>query len=130
MKELRIGGFHEIALDDLEGKRVSLNLLTGEKATVLFFLSSDCPLCENYSVTINKLRKKYEAKDVTFIGLFSGKYVVGKKVERYLSEFNPAVTVLLDKEYKMMNLLEAQVTPEVFAFDQKYHLQHKCIVAL
>ena len=114
--------FARIELKNLDGETGSLGAKAGEKATIIFFLSADCPLCENYSVTINELHKEYSAEEVVFMGIFAGKYVVEQDVRKYLQEFKPAVEVFLDPQYKKTKKLGATITPEVFAFDAEGEL--------
>jgi len=39
-------------------------------ASVFIFMLPDCPACENYSLTLNTLAKKYKAAGIMFYGVF------------------------------------------------------------
>ena len=39
-------------------------------ASVFVFLLPDCPACENYTGTLNKLSERYKSKGIQFFGVF------------------------------------------------------------
>jgi hypothetical protein len=49
----------KVLLTNLDGKAVQLNFKE-TKATVIFFLSPECPLCESYSLNIRKILDQYQ----------------------------------------------------------------------
>ena len=104
----------ELSFASLDDREISLGELKSTQIAAFFFLSPECPLCENYSLTINQLRKKYPEKDVAFYGIFPGKFFSKEEIQAYITKFQVKVTVLLDPEYQLRDLFEATVTPEVF----------------
>lgn len=87
------------------------------QAHVYVFLSPECPLCENYSLTISQLRKQFPERQVRFFGVFSGTYYSRETIGTYLSTYKPAVEPLLDPDYAVKAHFRAKVTPEVFVVD-------------
>ena len=106
--------WEEMEFSTLEGTTVALNSLPGESTAAFYFLSPECPLCENYSLTINQLREKYPNEEIVFYGVFPGKFFSEEEIQAYMDKFKVQVTVLLDPEYKLRDLFKATVTPEVF----------------
>src|SRR5689334_5297764 len=45
------GKLFSLKMNSIDGSIVSLNELKNNKASVIIFLSPDCPLCQNYSLT-------------------------------------------------------------------------------
>jgi hypothetical protein len=43
-----------------------------KKAAIFVFLAPDCPLSQNYTLTLNNLAKDFEPKGIGFYGVFSG----------------------------------------------------------
>ncbi len=79
---------------------------------VLYFLSPECPLCQNYAVAMRDLDKKYP--EVEFIGIFPGKEYSEKEVKKYLIKFGLDMNCFFDPEFELTNMLEAEITPEAF----------------
>lgn len=102
------------SLKSLGGEEVSLSVIENYEATAFFFLSPECPLCENYSRTINLLRKDFPENKVAFMGVFPGEFYSKLEIYKYMQKFKPEVTPLLDPDYRLSHYFEARVTPEVF----------------
>lgn len=91
------------------------------KMIVLFFLSPECPLCENYSTEINTLYSTY--KDVfSFYAIFPGEHYPQEKIELFKENYQLKLPVLLDKKLELTKLIKASITPEVFVLDSHHHI--------
>ncbi|MEZ4773033.1 MAG: redoxin family protein [Bacteroidia bacterium] len=110
---------NDIALYDIREQPVSLQLINKYKATVFFFLSPDCPLCENYSLTISNLRREFSENAVSFIGIFPGKYYEKIEIQSFMGKYHPPVKVLLDPDLSLTCFLGANVTPEAFVVNDQ-----------
>src|SRR2546421_13104736 len=51
------------------GKAVAWKDLAGNKATVVVFLSFDCPMSNTYATPLAELARAYEGKGVKFVGV-------------------------------------------------------------
>ncbi len=105
-------------LRSLEGERFSMDSLSRHAATVVFFLSPECPLCQSYSLTINQLHNEFQNRDIVFYGVFSGDLYTESEIRAYLKEYEAEVIPLRDPNYAFAHALGARVTPEAFVFDQ------------
>src|SRR5262245_41068755 len=56
----------------LEGKPTTLASLAGQKATVVVFLSFDCPVSNSYSETLNDLARGRAGQGVKVLGVCPG----------------------------------------------------------
>ncbi|MDX1908982.1 MAG: redoxin family protein [Bacteroidia bacterium] len=108
-----------LKLQDLTGRPVVMSEISKVPYSVIFFLSPGCPLCENYSLTINEMRKVFPADQVGFVGVFSGKFYSVEEVMAYMSKYKPAVRALYDPTYQVRNVLGATVTPEVYLVNRQ-----------
>lgn len=104
-------------LRSLEGDPFAMDSLSGHVATVVFFLSPECPLCINYSLTINQLYNEFQNRDIVFYGVFPGTFYKEPEIRAYLKEYRMEVIPLLDPGYALTHTLGARVTPEAFVFD-------------
>ena len=108
-------------------KKISLTSLKGfntvfpiskSPLSVIVFLSPECPLCRNYSKTLNELSKEFAGK-VQFIGIVPGKAYSSKEINHFIKEYSLRMNVFIDPSKKFSRSLKASVTPEVIVADNK-----------
>ncbi len=117
---LRVGKISEIQLITLNNEKVYLNDLDKFKATVITFLSPDCPVSENYTKTLNEIKSEYGTKfQVNFINIFPGNYYSVGKINSFINSYNIQQTSLCDKELLLVAHLNASITPETFVVNNK-----------
>jgi peroxiredoxin len=117
--EIAIGATAEnFTLPDTNGKNQSLNELKGEKGAVVVFLSAQCPVVRGYKDRINKLAADYEAKGIKFIGINSNSTESLDWIKTHAAE-NYKFPVLIDKGNVLADKFGANVTPEIFYFNEK-----------
>lgn len=89
-----------------------LNYQKPDITTVYYFLSPECPLCENYSKDIRELYDQYNKDSVAFYGVFPGDYFSENRIEKYFNEYNIPIVPVLDLDFEMSRYFEATITPE------------------
>ncbi len=98
------------------GKAVTWRELAGEKATVVVFLSFDCPMSNGYAQLLADLAKTYEKKDVKFVGVCpcdDGPADIAKKAK----EFKLPFPIFRDETLAATDALHATPTPQGFVPD-------------
>ena len=80
---------------------------------VVVFLSPECPLCQNYSLPLNQLQKKYAGK-VAFTGVVPGKAYSVADVSAFTQKYHIGFPITIDSAKTLSKSLKATVTPEVF----------------
>ena len=100
----------DIALKDSAGKLVKPLAKEGQKATVLFFLTTECPIGNLYSPEINRIVGHYKEKGVTFHSVYA--YETAAEIKKHQQEYKLSLSALLDPEVKLAKLTGATVTPE------------------
>ena len=105
-----------MTLTDLDGKKNTFSELEGPK--MLFFLSPECPLCENYALNINQIYNDSLYNEFHMFGIFPGEYYSESKIKAYKIKYEIEMPFLLDPNYQLTHSLEAKITPEVFLFDE------------
>ncbi len=96
-----------------EGGTVDLGVIQSHHATLFAFLDPECPLCQNYSLTLNKLYAEYTSADIPFYGIIPGEFTTREKVRAYMKKYDISFPVLLDPDYRLTEVMSATVTPEV-----------------
>jgi len=109
----------DLQLPTLNNEMVDMGSLANKRAIVLVFLSPECPLCKNYTVTLNELLKTYEDKNVALFGIIPGKNYSTSEIEKYNRKYKLKFKLLLDEKYEMSTMLNAKVTPEAFLLNNK-----------
>jgi len=104
----------DIPLLDLKGNIIRINQLHNFKATVIFFLSPECPLCKSYTLTINQLIKKYNGKPIQFIGVIPSNDFSVDDILNYKRSYKLNLNLVRDTKSLMAKKLGATITPEVF----------------
>ncbi len=107
------------------GNAVFLNDVQHAKPLTLFiFLSPECPLCQNYSTTLNKLCRQYAA-NVQMYGIIPGKAYTIDDVKKFAHQYKISFPILIDANKKLTACLHASVTPQVILLNNKNVLLYK-----
>jgi peroxiredoxin len=109
-------------LTDVNGTEQSFDKLKGEKGTVIIFLSAQCPVVKLYNERINEIAAAYESKGIKFIGINSNSTESLEWVKSDAAEVGYKFPLLIDKGNVLADKLGAQVTPEVYFFDENNRL--------
>ncbi len=107
----------EVEVTDLEEVPLTLDTLRANELSILFFLSPECPLCQNYTVTMKRFTKKYQEEGIKFYGIFPGKEYSPREIKKYLIRYELGFEVFMDPVFALTELLEATITPEVFVLN-------------
>lgn len=111
--------FLSLDLLTLDNNKFPFAEIGNNQASVFVFLAPDCPLCEGYSLTINKLQQEFEKDSIRFYGIFPGTLYSREEMKQYLEEYRMNLPCILDPELKFTRKLGATVTPEVFLVDKE-----------
>ena len=106
------------SLPDTNGKNQTLNDLKGEKSVVIVFLSAQCPVVRGYNDRINQIAADYKEKGINFIGINSNSTETEAQIKSHAEE-TYKFSVLIDKGNVIADQFGANVTPEMFYFNEK-----------
>ncbi|WP_343327565.1 thioredoxin family protein [Roseivirga pacifica] len=108
--------------DTISGKKVSLNELKSNKATVILFICNHCPFVKHVDAGIVALAKDYQAKGVAFIAISSndvqnypqdGPDLMKEEAEKVGYSF----PYLYDETQAVAKAYDAACTPDFYIFD-------------
>jgi peroxiredoxin len=103
-------------LTDLDGKSVGFETLRGKAATVVLFLSFECPVSNSYLTEMNELARTHAKQGVTVVFICPTEEP-REAVAKAATGFKLNIPVLLDPKKEFAAGLKARVTPEVFVLD-------------
>ena len=111
-----------IPLYQTNGKTSYLKGFENHKANVLWFFSPDCPLCQQYTLTLKNLQKTF-GKNVQWTAIACGKNSK-KSIEFFFKKYALNMPCLIDENKYLVNFLKARITPEVFVFNSNCELTY------
>lgn len=107
-----------------EGKTVALKDMQGKKATVVLFLSFDCPVSKSYSTTLAELHSAYSSKGVAFVGVVPSEEKPGI-IAKTATEFKIPFPVVTDPKLAAADAFKASTTPEAFVLDHNAVMRYR-----
>jgi hypothetical protein len=112
-----------IRLTDASGQVVAPLMNRGQKATVLYFLATECPLGNSYAPEIARIVSDYEKQGVLSYAIYAE--AKAPEITRHLADYKLPLTGLQDPKLELATLTGATVTPEVCVFDSKGDLLYR-----
>jgi peroxiredoxin len=106
------------------GPVVPWNQIAGKKATVVVFLSFDCPMSTSYAKPLADLAAAYAARGVVFIGLVPTDDTAAT-IARQAKEYNLGFPVFKDDRLAAAEILDATTTPQVFVLDENHDIRYR-----
>ena len=102
---------------DTYGHRLDL-LGNGEKAAVLFFVTNDCPITNNYIPEINRIVASYEPRKIAFYAVYTDPTLSITDIRRHAREFDLHIPLIPDSAHDLVHRVGATVTPEVAVLER------------
>ena len=90
----------------------------GEKAVVLLFIRSDCPISNRYAPELQRLYKEYSSRGVEFHLVYPESGLTTTAMEAHRKEYGYTIPALLDGRHQFVNRAGARITPEAAVFIQ------------
>ena len=113
-------------LKDAKDKAHSLKDLSHEKkATVVMFISTQCPVFDDYNERIVALHNDYKNQGVQFIGLNSNRNESVEEIAEHNKTNKFDFVVLKDLRNEIADKFGARRTPEVYLLDEKRILRYR-----
>lgn len=113
-------------LKDAIDKEHSLKDLSHEKkATVVMFISTQCPVFNHYNERIIALHNDYKDQGVQFIGINSNKNESVEEIAEHNKTNKFDFVVLKDLRNEIADKFGARRTPEVYLLDEKRMLRYR-----
>lgn len=116
----------DFTLKDAKAKEHSLKDLSHQKkATVVMFISTQCPVFSDYNERIVALYNDYKDQGVQFIGINSNRNESVKEIAEHNKTNKFDFVVLKDLRNEIADKFGARRTPEVFLLDEKRILRYR-----
>ena len=108
----------------LKGEEVALEAPEGGVSVVVFY-SSECPISNAYSPTLNQIVDAFPAKSLKFTGLCVDFDLSDEDISAHAKDFGLKFPVARDRRGAIAARLGARVTPEAFVIDSKGRVRYR-----
>ncbi|MDR3632187.1 MAG: redoxin family protein [Isosphaeraceae bacterium] len=100
-------------MSDLDGRTWHpLHPEEGTKAQVLFFVTHDCPIANQYSREIGRIARDFADKHVTFLLVHVDPDLSIPEAKEHAKEYEIKLPILFDRDHALVSRVGAAVTPE------------------
>ncbi len=99
-------------LHDTEGRIHTPAEWGGEKAILLFFVTTDCPVANSYVPEMNRIHDTYAPRGVEVFAVQSDTTIPDGDVARYARDYRYGFPLLLDPRQVLVRLANATITPQ------------------
>jgi thiol-disulfide isomerase/thioredoxin len=98
---------------DTAGRNHTASEWTGKRAVVLFFVSTDCPLSNNYVPEFNRIEQTYAPRGIAFYAVQGDATVAAADVRQHVKDFGYVFPYLFDPQESLATFTGATTVPEV-----------------
>src|SRR5262245_55860491 len=115
-----------VRVPNLDGQLVTpLQPSAGTKATVLLFVSADCPISNRCAPDVRRLHDTYEKDGVAFWLIYPNPAETTADIRDHLKSFSYPGTALRDPKHELAKAAGATITPETAVYDAKGALVYR-----
>lgn len=105
-----------VSLADASG--VVRRIPTAQKATVLFFVATDCPIANRMAPELSRIVKSYQPKGVSFLFVYVEPSQTKAQILGHLKEYKLRAPGILDAKHQLVKMSGATVTPQAVVFSK------------
>jgi hypothetical protein len=115
-----------VQLPDLNGKSIDPFVSpAGTKATVLLFVSTDCPISNRYAPDVRRLHDRYANDGVVFRLIYPNPADSVDDIRDHLKSFSYPGTALRDLHHDAVRRAGVTITPEAAVYDSHGQLAYR-----
>jgi peroxiredoxin len=101
-----------IEFTDVDGKRHSFDSRVDQRALVLVFVTTDCPIANSYQPLLAKLHHDFKGKEIQFLMVHEGPDQSPAKLRLHAKEYGVVFPIVMDADHAIARKLDAKKTPE------------------
>ena len=110
---------------DLDGRAVDPLAVTGSRAHVLVFTTTDCPISNRYAPEIKRLAAAYASRGVRFWIVYPAPGDTPEKIRAHVAQFGLDLPVVRDSAFALVKKTGVSVTPEVAVIDSRGEMVYR-----
>ena len=102
---------------DIDGSEHAFPTAPGAEATIVFFVTSDCPISNRYAPEIGRICGEYATDGVRCLMAYVDPTLSEHEIREHRREYGSAAPAVQDNDRELIELAGATVTPEAALFD-------------
>jgi hypothetical protein len=110
---------------DLDGRAVDPLTVTGGRAHVLVFTTTDCPISNRYAPEIRRLAAAFAARGVRFWIVYPVPGDTPEKIRAHVAQFGLDLPIARDTAAALVKRTGVTVTPEVAVIDARGEMAYR-----
>ena len=110
---------------DLNGRVLTSLVQPGDRAVVLVFFASDCPISNRYMPEVERLAKEFASRGVRFWIVYPNPGETLAALRQHHAEFGGMVAALRDPDQSLVHMANVRITPEAAVFVQQGSSLHE-----
>jgi hypothetical protein len=123
---LALAAASPVRVPDLDGTLIApLQPPAGTRATVLLFVSTDCPVSNRYAPDVRHLHDTYSKDGVVFWLVYPNPADSPSDIRDHVKAFSYPGTPLRDSKHDLVRAAGATITPEAAVYDAKGTLTYR-----
>ena len=116
--------------DTVSGTQKNLNVLKGNKGTVIMFICNHCPFVIHVNKMLVEIANDYSTKGIGFIAISSNDVVnypqdSPERMKIHAKENNYPFPYLYDETQEIAKAYDAACTPDIYVFDKDLKLVYR-----
>ncbi len=117
-------------LDTISDKKMSLQQLRGDKATVVFFICNHCPFVIHVNEELVKMANDFQEKGISFIAISSNDVEnypqdAPHLMKKVANDLQYPFPYLYDETQGVAKSYDAACTPDIYVFDEDLKLVYR-----
>lgn len=114
-----------ITLSDVDGRAHALPSAPEATATVILFVTHDCPISNRYAPEIRRICAEYAPRGTRCIMAYVDPTLSDAQIREHRSAYGSGEPAVHDKDHLLAKLAGASVTPEAAVFDETGRLAYR-----
>ena len=114
-----------LVIKDVQGTNHHPLAAAGQKATVLFFVLSECPIANSYAPEINRIAADYGSRGVRSYVVYVEEDLSAETARRHAQDHEFRVPALLDHRHQLVKHTQVTVSPEAAVLAPDYTVLYR-----
>lgn len=110
---------------DVRGRDISVDPKNTNRATVVCFLGTECPLARLYGPRLSDMAEEFADRGVQFVGVNSNRQDSVEDIRDYADQLRIPFPLVRDENNVIADRFSARRTPEVFVLDANLKLVYR-----
>ncbi len=112
-------GTDQILLQDIEGRELGDLLNSDYAASILFFVTHDCPISNQFAPEIQRICRTYQKDRFQCYLVYVDPDLTAEQIREHQADFGHESPAILDNSLRLVEFAEATITPEVAVVSEK-----------